>query len=255
MRFGNSKVTPEGTLSLGVDYEIERYLHHQGAKWIKQYDPNSMLYISKAMDAFTVEQNDGHGKKSLVAGLAGAKNIPSLVSGVQTDVLFPCWQQKEIADTLKGIGNSYVSYYELDSIWGHDSFLLDVHTITAAVKGHLEQEPFGTKGMWEDVQAIAADVVSTLAIRDTSLTALREVFKALDKNKDGFVEIPDLKVMCSLLWAEKVISGQDLDLIFDELRSTSEGKPVHLEQFLLVHQKMRNAPSYKGQDSDLVAWY
>ena len=35
------------------------------------------------------------------AGLLPMKNIPSLVIGVQTDVLFPCWQQKEVADILK----------------------------------------------------------------------------------------------------------------------------------------------------------
>ena len=36
-------------------------------------------------------------------GLAPAKDIPSLVIGVGTDVLFPCWQQKEVADLLKAM--------------------------------------------------------------------------------------------------------------------------------------------------------
>merc|ERR1719171_515937 len=117
-----------------------------------------MLYISKAMDAFSLELPDEEagGKPTLRAGLRGAKNIPSLVIGVQTDVLFPCWQQKEIADTLKDLGNPHVSYYELDALFGHDTFLLDVKTISAAVKGHLEQEPYGTKTIWEQHQKTAA---------------------------------------------------------------------------------------------------
>ena len=42
-------MTPDGEMNLGIDYAIESYLHHQGAKWVSQYDPNSMLYISKAI--------------------------------------------------------------------------------------------------------------------------------------------------------------------------------------------------------------
>ncbi|KAG5459880.1 MAG: hypothetical protein BJ554DRAFT_8146 [Olpidium bornovanus] len=64
--------------------------------------------------------------------------MPTLVLGVQTDILFPCWQQREISDSLKRAGNQSVTYYELDSKFGHDTFLIDVTSVGSAVKGHLE---------------------------------------------------------------------------------------------------------------------
>lgn len=57
---------------------------------------------------------------------------------MQSDILIPSWQQKELASKLKEAGNDSVAYYELDALYGHDTFLLDVHNVGAAVKGHLE---------------------------------------------------------------------------------------------------------------------
>lgn len=64
--------------------------------------------------------------------------MPTLVMGCKSDVLFPIWQQRQIAETLRSIGNQYVVYYELDTLYGHDTFLIDVNTVGAAVKGHME---------------------------------------------------------------------------------------------------------------------
>ncbi|OMJ15266.1 putative serine-O-acetyltransferase cys2 [Smittium culicis] len=72
--------------------------------------------------------------------IAGVKNVqmPSLILGVQTDILFPSAQQKQIASLLRSAGNKNVTYYEIDSIYGHDTFLVDVVNVGAAIKGHLE---------------------------------------------------------------------------------------------------------------------
>jgi hypothetical protein len=51
-----------------------------------------------------------------------------------------------------------VTYYELDALYGHDTFLLDVNAIGSAVKGHIEQEPGGSARLWED----AADAAGTV---------------------------------------------------------------------------------------------
>ena len=77
-------------------------------------------------------------RQDLVSGLQRINHHPTLVLGVTSDILFPIWQQREIAQVLKESGNDYVTYYELDALYGHDTFLIDVVSVGAAVKGHLE---------------------------------------------------------------------------------------------------------------------
>lgn len=64
--------------------------------------------------------------------------MPTLVLGVQSDILFPVWQQKEIADVIKASGNKRVTYFELDAYFGHDTFLIDTLSVGGALKGFLE---------------------------------------------------------------------------------------------------------------------
>ena len=59
----------------------------------------------------------------LAAGLRPLANTPVLILGVQSDILFPVEQQREVADALRIAGNQMVSYYELGGVWGHDTFL------------------------------------------------------------------------------------------------------------------------------------
>lgn len=59
----------------------------------------------------------------LVEGLRPLASIPTLVLGVQSDILFPVEQQREVVDALRMAGNSRVSYFELGGVWGHDTFL------------------------------------------------------------------------------------------------------------------------------------
>ena len=59
----------------------------------------------------------------LASGMRRLANIPTLVLGVQSDILFPVEQQREIADALRMTGNQQVRYYELGGVWGHDTFL------------------------------------------------------------------------------------------------------------------------------------
>jgi homoserine O-acetyltransferase len=132
LRFGRKRIDSVAAPSLGPDFLIESYLDHQGESFSKKFDPNSMLYLSKAMDMHDL----GEGCKSYEEGVARIK-CPTLVMGVQSDVLFPSWQQREIARILRDHGTT-CTYYEVDALYGHDTFLIDVPTIGSAVKGHLE---------------------------------------------------------------------------------------------------------------------
>lgn len=76
----------------------------------------------------------------LIAGLAALRDHPTLVMGVASDILFPAWQQREIAETLKYAGNRKVTHFELSeeqSMFGHDTFLLDLKNIGGNLKNFL----------------------------------------------------------------------------------------------------------------------
>lgn len=147
--------------ALCPDFLIETYLDHQGEQFCLKYDANSLLYISKAMDLFDMSieslqelqrsrtrtplsspalHNDNnnnarpkrpehissiHSSHSYLPGLAkGLSNLsrhPTLILGAQSDILFPIDQQREIAEALRMNGNKNVTYYELDSPYGHDT--------------------------------------------------------------------------------------------------------------------------------------
>lgn len=85
------------------------------------------------MDLFDISE----GFCSMNEALSTVK-CPVLVMGAQTDILFPVIQQREICKWLKEAGNHSVSYFEMDSLYGHDTFLLNLNDVGTAVKGFLE---------------------------------------------------------------------------------------------------------------------
>uniref|UniRef100_H2YKH9 AB hydrolase-1 domain-containing protein n=2 Tax=Ciona savignyi TaxID=51511 RepID=H2YKH9_CIOSA len=131
-RFGRLKLPGEEP-SLCHNFEIEQYIEYQGLQFATKFDPNSLLYISKAMDLFDIDEFYNEN----AVGLARIK-CPTLVMGASTDLLFPVTQQRDLAQGLKRSGNGNVTYYELNSIYGHDTFLLDLNSVGTAVKGFLE---------------------------------------------------------------------------------------------------------------------
>ena len=130
-RFGRAR--NEGPPSLAEDFQVESYLAYQGDKFCLQYDPNSYLYISKAMDLFDLQ-----GEERDAPTLAEIE-CPVLVIGISSDILFPVRQQRELAESLRKTG-SEVTYLEIDAPYGHDTFLIERETVGNAVKAHLEAD-------------------------------------------------------------------------------------------------------------------
>jgi homoserine O-acetyltransferase len=131
-RFGRQR-RDEGVPRLDDDYQVESYLVHQGEKFCFQYDANSYLYISKAMDLFDLTATVGGATSPPAANIL----CPSLVIGVSSDVLFPVWQQRELAEYLEKNGAD-VRYVELDAHFGHDTFLIDQKRVGRAVASLLD---------------------------------------------------------------------------------------------------------------------
>ncbi|WVQ79170.1 homoserine O-acetyltransferase [Cryptococcus sp. DSM 104549] len=109
---------------------------HVSEEEAAQADAASAAATAKRLAKFIPTSKSPH-LAELAQGLQRLKDIPTLVLGVQSDVLFPVEQQRELSDALKLAGNTNVTYYELGGVWGHDTFLLDVQNVGAAIRGFL----------------------------------------------------------------------------------------------------------------------
>ena len=122
-RFGRELIPEERQTGkpFGLDFEVESYLEAHANKFIGTFDANCYLYLSRAMDLFDVADHGG----SVEHGLARVGASRALVIGVETDLLFPISHQKRIADGLVD-GKREVIFHSLESIQGHDAFLVDM---------------------------------------------------------------------------------------------------------------------------------
>ena len=112
-------------------FQIESYLDYQAMKFLRRFDANSYLHITRSMDLY--DPCDRYG--SLDAAFARVK-AKVLVVSYKGDILFPWWQSKEITASLMRAHKS-VSYCHLESGTGHDSFLTDIDDLSKLVGGFL----------------------------------------------------------------------------------------------------------------------
>jgi homoserine O-acetyltransferase/O-succinyltransferase len=115
------------------DFQVESYLHYQGMKFVDRFDANSYLYITKAADYFDLGEQRGGG--SLVRAFSKTK-AKFLVISFSSDWLFPTSQSREMVTAMKKAGRE-VSFCEIDSDYGHDSFLLADVPMTKLISGFL----------------------------------------------------------------------------------------------------------------------
>ncbi len=122
-RFGRERATDEVRTEGAFKYEfaVESYLENRARNFSGAFDPNCYLALSHASDLFNLAEYGG----SLRSGFSKLKLERALVIGVETDILFPPHQQRELADGLKVVCAD-TSLVELDCIRGHDSFLVDM---------------------------------------------------------------------------------------------------------------------------------
>lgn len=113
----------------GLEFEVESYLEGHARRFVRHFDPNSYLYLSRSMDWFDLAEYCGtpcgsHSDDVLHA-LAKVRVDRALAIGVRTDILFPLQQQQQIADGLRA-GGADATFLPLDSPQGHDAFLVDI---------------------------------------------------------------------------------------------------------------------------------
>ncbi|MFH1552465.1 MAG: homoserine O-acetyltransferase [Candidatus Omnitrophota bacterium] len=129
-KFGRILKKEQLGYEFSTEFEVEGYLRYRGDNFVKRFDANSYLYITKAMDYFDLQQD-----KKLSHVFKGSKTR-FLVIAFSSDWLYPPFQSKEIVKALKMNGMD-VTYCEISSDYGHDAFLLEFEEETKLIKHFL----------------------------------------------------------------------------------------------------------------------
>ena len=119
----------------GLEFEVESYLEGHARRFVRRFDPNCYLYLSRSMDWFDAAE---YGGGDVMKALAGIRLERALAIGVHTDILFPLQQQQEIAEGLLA-GGTDARFLPLPSPQGHDAFLVDFDRFSPAVGGFLAE--------------------------------------------------------------------------------------------------------------------
>ena len=133
-KFGRSLKDGALKYSYETDFQIESYLRYQGEKFSGYFDANTYLLTTKALDYFDPAESTGG---NLDAALAGAQ-ADFLLVAFTTDWRFSPERSREIMTALVHNGRR-VSYAEIDSVHGHDSFLMDDAQYHAVLRTYFEE--------------------------------------------------------------------------------------------------------------------
>lgn len=133
-RFGREPIRADMASSgpFAPEFAVQGYLESLAQRWVNVFDANCYLYISRAMDRFDLT---GHGDPVALLRRAGLEQ--ALVIGVRTDLLFSVAEQQAIARTLEAAGVP-TRFAPLESLQGHDAFLVDLETFGAEIGGFLK---------------------------------------------------------------------------------------------------------------------
>jgi homoserine O-acetyltransferase/O-succinyltransferase len=127
------KDSQEAISLFGDMFEVESYLRHQGSTFVRRFDANSYLTITRAMDYFDLAADHGG---DLAAAFMGSRTRFCIVS-FSSDWLFPTAESRAIARALNRAAAN-VSFVEIPTDRGHDAFLLDEPDFHRTLAGFLE---------------------------------------------------------------------------------------------------------------------
>lgn len=132
-KFGRAAQEGELSRNFGVDFAVESYLEHQGASFLDRFDALSYLYLTRAMDYF-----DPFARPDALDRLR-EQHVRFLVMSFTTDWRFSTEHSRRIVRHLE-TAHLPTSFREIDSPWGHDSFLLDLPDYHATMRAFLHRE-------------------------------------------------------------------------------------------------------------------
>ncbi len=167
-KFGRRQRENDAPERFHTAFEVEKYLEHQGTKFVQRFDANAYLFITQAMDGFDLARSYGAtpdpDRQTLAAlpdeaARGAAKEAAAktrlqeafsrsrcrfLVVALSSDWLFPASESWQVAEVLLQLGKP-VSFCELASPHGHDGFLLEVDQLDRVLTAFLSQRGAATE--------------------------------------------------------------------------------------------------------------
>jgi len=110
-------------------FAVESYLQHHGEKLVKRFDADSYVVLSDAMNSHDVGRDRGG-----VAAALSTITARAVVGGIDSDRLYPLYQQQELADGIDRCAGLNV----ISSLHGHDAFLIEADAVGALARELLE---------------------------------------------------------------------------------------------------------------------
>ena len=133
-KFGR-KLQSRDIISFGfdADFQVESYLRYQGKSFVERFDANSYLYLTRAMDYFDYDETFN---KKIEFSQNSNDHLKYLIVSFTSDWLFPTQESKIIVNNLNQLSKQ-VSFLEIETDKGHDSFLLDEPQLDTLINGFL----------------------------------------------------------------------------------------------------------------------
>lgn len=130
-KFGRERraAKPGGVEALTKSFEIASYLSYQGVKLVQRFDANTYIHLTLAMDDFDLAES-----RAPLADVLSKIDMPALVMGISSDVLYPETEQRQL---VEGLPNA--SYATIVSPHGHDAFLIEFPQLAARLRRFLEE--------------------------------------------------------------------------------------------------------------------
>jgi homoserine O-acetyltransferase len=133
-KFGRNYVNNDGLFELFGRYEVERYMEYNTDNFSKMFDPLSYLYIVKAINTFNLSR----GYDSLYDAILRIKADTTLISFSSDYLFFP--REMEHIHKMMQRNSQNSSYYEIDSDYGHDAFLVELDKFSHIIEKSLKDE-------------------------------------------------------------------------------------------------------------------
>ena len=225
-------------------FQIESYLAYQADKFLKRFDANSYLHITRSMDLF-----DAAAPYGSLAAACSRVTCKTLVVSLSGDVLFAEWQSRDIVEALLS-NNKPVTYCHLDIGTGHDAFLTHIDDLSRLVGGFLgDRKPDVTAAQEKQHGAVLSMVKEGAHVIDIGCGD-GTLLNVLKKNKNVTGDGVDISVTefeeavadgNTLLWED---ADEGLSLVPDghyDMAICSETLQVVKNPRGLLHEALRVA--------------